>query len=50
MSTSYYIDIKTVGPNKAGFLDHKRLTLTWIARANKKIHSMNKNIKVSGKQ
>ena len=34
----YYIDIKTVGPNKAGFLDHKRLTLTWIARANKKIH------------
>jgi len=34
----YYIDIKTVGPNKGGFLDHKRLTLTWIARANKKIH------------
>ena len=34
----YYIDIKTIGPNKAGFLDHKRLTLTWIARANKKIH------------
>jgi len=34
----YYIDIKTVGPNKSGFLDHKRLTLTWIARADKKIH------------
>jgi hypothetical protein len=34
----YYIDIKTVGPNKAGFLDHKRMTLTWVARANKKIH------------
>ena len=34
----YYIDIKTVGPNKSGFLDHKRLTLSWVARANKKIH------------
>ena len=34
----YYVDIKTVGPNKAGFLDHKRLTLSWVARANKKIH------------
>jgi hypothetical protein len=34
----YYIDIKTVGPNKAGFLDHKRMTLLWVARANKKIY------------
>ena len=34
----YYIDIKTVGLNKNEFLDHKRLTLSWVARANKKIH------------
>lgn len=33
----YYIDIKTVGPNKSSFLDYKRLTLTWVARADKKI-------------
>lgn len=34
----YYIDIKTVGLNKSGFLDHKRLTLSWVARADKEIH------------
>ena len=35
----YYFDIKTVKPNKSGFLNHKRLILTWIARANKHINS-----------
>jgi hypothetical protein len=34
-----YFDIKTVKPNKSGFLAHKRLILTWIARANKPIKS-----------
>ena len=33
----YYVDIKTSSPNKSGFLDHKRLLLTWIARADKRI-------------
>jgi hypothetical protein len=35
----FYFDIKTVKPNKPGFLSHKRLILTWIARANKHITS-----------
>mgnify|MGYP006161976277 CR=1 FL=1 len=35
----FYFDIKTVKPNKSGFLNHKRLILTWIARANKHITS-----------
>jgi len=39
-SDEYYIDIKTVGPNKTGFLSHKALTLTWIARADKQIHTI----------
>ena len=34
-----YFDIKTVKPNKSGFLDHKRRALTWIARADKPIIS-----------
>ena len=34
----YYIDIKTVGPNKSGFLDHRRLLLTWVARSDKRIY------------
>jgi len=36
----YYIDIKTVGPNKSNFLDYKRLTLNWVARADKEISPM----------
>jgi hypothetical protein len=35
----YYFDIKTVKPNKANFISHKRLLLTWIARADKSITS-----------
>jgi hypothetical protein len=35
----FYFDIKTVKPNKPGFSSHKKRILTWIARANKPIHS-----------
>ena len=35
----FCFDIKTVKPNKSGFLNHKRLVLTWIARANEPITS-----------
>ena len=35
----FYFDIKTVKPNKPGFISHKQRILTWIARANKPIHS-----------
>jgi len=35
----FYFDIKTVKPNKPGFISHKQRILTWIARANKPITS-----------
>lgn len=35
----YYIDIKTVKPNRPGFKSHKRKLLEWIARANKPINA-----------
>jgi len=35
----YYFDIKTVKPTVNGFSGHKQKILTWIARANKPIHS-----------
>lgn len=35
----YYFEIKTVGPNIRGFRSHKEQVLTWVARANKNIHS-----------
>lgn len=35
----YYIDIKTVKPNKGGFKDYKRTVLTWVARADRPIGS-----------
>jgi len=35
----YYVDIKTVKPNKPGFKAHKTKLLEWIARANKPINT-----------
>ena len=35
----FYFDVKTVKPTVNGFSGHKQKILTWIARANKPIHS-----------
>jgi type II restriction enzyme len=35
----YYIDIKTVKPNKSSFKTHKTKLLEWVARANNPITS-----------
>jgi len=38
-SKEYYFEIKTVGPNIAGFRSYKEQVLTWVARANKDVHA-----------